>query len=184
IELAEAEVAVGDEGAHAELGGQDQGLPGVTRTPGTQFRNPPGASQTRVFRDQRFADRGRSMHPVQPRRNHPGAVVTPLESRRRIDSALSPLPLPMTPKSRRGASCPGRPGAAENCPMGRCEVLAGAPVINGYFRHGSIAAPDARDRAGLPFYRAQLVERAARVAAEVGRKPAAPAETRALLRLT
>jgi len=68
--------------------------------------------------------------------------------------------------------------------MGRCEVLAGAPVINGYFRHGSIAAPDARDRAGLPFYRAQLVERAARVAAEVGRKPAAPAETRALLRLT
>jgi 3-keto-5-aminohexanoate cleavage enzyme len=31
---------------------------------------------------------------------------------------------------------------------------------------------------------AQLVERAVRVAAEVGRKPAAPAETRALLRLT
>jgi len=68
--------------------------------------------------------------------------------------------------------------------MGRCEVFVSAPVINGYFRHGSIAAPDARDRAGLPFYRAQLVERAARVAAEVGRKPAAPAETRALLRLT
>jgi len=31
---------------------------------------------------------------------------------------------------------------------------------------------------------AQLVERAVRVAAKVGRKPAAPAETRALLRLT
>jgi hypothetical protein len=77
----------------------------VTRTPGTQFRNPPGASQSRVFRDQWFADRGRSMHQVQPRRNYPGRNPRLHSAGIACDNTLSTVHL--APKRRRSASPAG-----------------------------------------------------------------------------
>jgi hypothetical protein len=103
----------------------------VTRTPGTQFRNPPGASQSRVFRDQRFADRGRSKHQVQPRRNRPRRSPRPLDSRYRDRQRCRRRPPPADPRGDGGMlSRPAR--AAENCPMDR--FLSLPPRRTGYRR--------------------------------------------------